>query len=292
MTPQDEPLVEVFRGSQRAAQERAVVLSALAIPHHTLRVGTQTHLLTTNSHAPRALDELAQYEAEPPLRSPRLPKGDRDAALQGAGIFALTIATFHALAQAHTLGHDWRAAGASHAAAVLSGDWWRPITALTLHADLPHLLSNLLFGGLFTALLSAEIKPARALSLTLLSGALGNLLNALLADPSHASLGASTAVFGALGLLVATRLSTSTAGTSAARAWIPLLAGLALLGWLGGPSERPGPHGPIQTDVAAHVLGLLSGLLLGILPTHRLRPLPLALATLTLLLLAWTVALQ
>lgn len=290
MPPQDEPLVEVFRGSHRAAQERAVVLTALAIPHHALRSGTQTHLLTHHSHATRALDELTQYEAEPPL-TVRLPKGDRDAAVQSAALFALTIATFHALAQSHTLGHDWRAAGASHAASVLSGDWWRPITALTLHADLAHLLSNLIFGGLFIALLGAELKPARALSLTLLAGALGNLLNALLSDPSHASIGASTAVFAALGLLVAHRLSTSTANQTAARAWIPLLAGLALLGWLGGPSERPGPHGPIQTDVAAHVLGLLAGILLGLLPVHKLKTLPLSLTALTLLLTAWFFAL-
>ena len=84
------------------------------------------------------------------------------------------------------------------------------IGTVSLGAIALDLAAYLLFGGLFTALLSAEIKPARALSLTLLSGALGNLLNALLADPSHASLGASTAVFGALGLLVATRRSTTT----------------------------------------------------------------------------------
>jgi membrane associated rhomboid family serine protease len=88
--------------------------------------------------------------------------------------------------------------------------------------------------------------------LTLLTGACGNWATALWYGPGHASIGASTAIFGALGLLTAPG---SWRRTSRWPAWVAVAASLALLGMLGSSRE---------SDVVAHLFGWLSGLTLGL----------------------------
>jgi membrane associated rhomboid family serine protease len=139
--------------------------------------------------------------------------------------------------------------------------WWRPFTALFLHADLGHLMGNLLTAVFFTPFVGRHFGAWRGWAWILLSGALGNALNAYLSYPqSFSSLGASTAIFSALGLLTASgiadlwRLSPR---PSLTRLSTPLLAGIALLGLLG---NSPDP----LTDVSGHVCGFLMGLAVGL----------------------------
>jgi rhomboid protease GluP len=144
--------------------------------------------------------------------------------------------------------------GAAHAEKILNGQWWLCVTALTLHADLIHLLSNLTIGGMFIILLCRELGSGLAWSLLLGSGALGNLLNALVQAPAHRSVGASTAVFGAVGILAA--ISMVRYRHHLLRRWfIPVAAGLALLALLGTEGK--------QTDLGAHLFGFGSGVLFG-----------------------------
>jgi len=94
--------------------------------------------------------------------------------------------------------------------------------------------------------------------------------------------GASTAVFGALGSLAALPRHRR-------RPWIPLGAGLALLAFLG-TSKR--------ADFAGHLFGFVAGVLLGagvsLLPPLRSRAAQLALAALSASapLVAWVLALR
>ena len=78
----------------------------------------------------------------------------------------------------------------------------------------------------------------------------------LLGPSTHLSVGASTAVFTALGLLASYswRLRLHVPQGWAMR-WAPLVAGAVLLGWFGSEGEG--------TDVVAHALGFLLGCLLG-----------------------------
>jgi len=262
-------LVEVYAGSRRDAHEHALVLHALRIPHNLLRAHGQTHILVQANDAPKARTELEQYAAEGALRSPRPAPANSSAGFLAAGLWCFGLSFAHILMTRFASVQIWRDDAVSVASEVRSGEWWRTITALTLHADLVHLLSNLVFGALLLGILAAEIGVGTALLLTILGGALGNWTNALLAGTGHASVGASTAVFASLGILVGGRFRSDRAGPARSRAWVPLVAGLALLGWLGGPSERMGESGLIRTDVSAHVLGLTFGLLLGLM---LLRP--------------------
>ena len=257
-------LVEVYAGSRGDARELALVLHALEIPHHLLRAHGQTHILVQANRAERARSELEQYAAEGSLRGPRPKPANSSAGFLAAGLWCFTLSLAHILMTRFASVQIWRDDGVSVAREVRSGEWWRTITALTLHADLVHLLSNLVFGALLLGILAAEIGVGTALLLTVLGGTIGNWTNAFLAGDGHASVGASTAVFASLGILVGGRFKSDRAGPARSRAWVPLVAGLALLGWLGGPSERMGENGLIRTDVSAHVLGLTFGLLLGL----------------------------
>lgn len=154
----------------------------------------------------------------------------------------------------------WLTEQASSSSVGLIGqhEWWRPFTALFLHGDVSHLAGNLLSGLIFGTLVARSIGPLRGWALILASGVAGNTLTSWVAWPeSFVSIGASTAVFGALGILsglgfsrmLRDRLSLPWAKTAA-----PVLAGIILLGWLGGGAPGGG------TDVLGHVFGFGSGL--------------------------------
>ena len=158
----------------------------------------------------------------------------------------------------------------SSTALIENHEWWRPFTALWLHADAPHIFGNLATGAVFGALVSKSIGPLKAWPLILLSGTLGNTLTSFVTYPeSFVSLGASTAVFGALGLLSGTGLIENLR-ENVAHPWIrifaPLLAGFVLLGWLGGAA--PGSN----TDVFGHVFGFAAGVLLGAIARYMEKP--------------------
>lgn len=148
-----------------------------------------------------------------------------------------------------------RAAGAQRDA-LRAGEWWRAVTALMVHADIGHLTGNLLFLFLFAFLVCRIFGPGLGWFLILAAGAAGNGMVALISGRASVGVGASTACFGALGVLVAHGVAVHLRQTAQwrelwRRAWLPLGAGLALMGMTGG---APG------TDVMAHLCGLLAGL--------------------------------
>ncbi len=101
-------------------------------------------------------------------------------------------------------GFDWLEGGALNGAIPATHEWWRVVTALTLHADVGHLLSNLAFGAVFGFLASRALGGRRRVGQYSCFGAMmGNGLDAMVMPTEQRSLGASTAVFAALGILSA-----------------------------------------------------------------------------------------
>jgi len=274
----------------------AVALEARRIPFRAEEAGTGWRLLVPPKLIATAHDELRQLEAEnrnwPPLPPPAPPQTDNQ--LITLSVLAL-LGIFHNLVRLDLSGlaaADWLGCGSADAAAIRAGEWWRTVTALTLHADGLHLMGNLLIGGVFILLLCRALGSGLAWSLILASGALGNAINAWLQAPLHRSVGASTAVFGTVGLLAAVGLFMD--GGRLHRRWhLPFAAALALLALLGTEGE--------QTDLGAHLFGFAAGIALG-LPTGFLldrhgRPTPrinavLAVANLGLVSAAWWAALH
>lgn len=289
--------------------------------------------------APRAVDEIAAFERENRGRRRQIAPGNPPsaAALPGALAVVLGLICMHGLtvgnigaagaALAHRAGlpdsHDaWiRLGGADARLMVHFGEWYRAVTALTLHAGPEHLGANACLGGIFLVLAGRELGLGVALCLTILSGMLGNMLNAWFHGAMHLSIGASTAVFGLLGALTTHRTLVMLAqdvranhgwarerpALAWARVFAPLAAGVILLGLFGtGGGEGPsGPNGPGEpgrggrTDVLAHLFGFVAGVGLGWI-LHRYNDWSrrtatawaLGLGSLGLVVAAWIMALR
>ena len=146
----------------------------------------------------------------------------------------------------------WVERGAADARRIGAGELWRCVTALTLHADLPHVLANAVSATVFVGAVCGLLGVGLGSAAVLASGALGNLANAWVRGGDHHSVGASTAVFGAVGLLCALAFSHRRRGSRRRRVALAVGAGLALLAMLGTAGER--------VDLWAHFFGLGAGL--------------------------------
>lgn len=147
---------------------------------------------------------------------------------------------------------------------IRAGEWWRALTALTLHWDATHLVGNL-SGGALLGLSAAQFwGSARAWLLIMLAAMLANLVEGLLDLGQYVSAGASTAVFAALGLVAAHAWRSRGQRTRSLRDWVPLIAGVALLGMFGAGAQDPREPVTDPTNVLSHALGFATGALLGL----------------------------
>jgi membrane associated rhomboid family serine protease len=248
--------------SRRQTRFWALVLKARLIPCRVERQGLRWQLLVPASSFAAALTELRQYETENRNWPPPPPRAQPTSNNLFATIWVLiALAIFHdvTLLRINLMGHapvDWVGFGNAHAGRILEGEWWRLATALTLHSDWLHLASNILIGGVFIVRLCRDLGSGPGWSLLLASGISGNLINAWLQSPDHRAVGASTAIFGAVGVLAAISLVRYRHNLRPQRRWaLPIAAALGLLAMLGAGGE--------QTDLGAHLFGFLSGMALG-----------------------------
>jgi len=202
---------------------------------------------------PRATESLALYERE--NRKP----WRREVKWTGllfdvrAAFWFVALILFYFSAEA--LQKNFHLPGAVDRGAVLHGEWWRVFTAVTLHADVAHLLANVTIGFVFLGFAMGCYGAGGALLLSLLGGAVGNIASLLLHEAPFRSLGASGFVMASLGLLAAHSL---TFGRHEKRAvWIGrgVIAGGLLVVLLG---LSP------KSDVVAHVGGFVGGVVLGV----------------------------
>jgi membrane associated rhomboid family serine protease len=261
------PWVIVARGRRRGEiEERAFVLGALGLPCRIEHIGDAALLAVPEAFAARALRELSEYERERSTAPPReaLPPVP-PSALPSAVVYALVLVSVHLFAAGDAFGLAWWDRGLGDAGLIRDGEWWRALTSLTLHTDLQHLAGNLLFGATFGVLFAQLVGSGVAWSSALAAGFLGNLANAWFQGEGHRSVGASTAVFGVLGCLVAFEWRRRAFyRVSLVRRLSPLVMGVVLLAWLGtGGTGAGGTGADPGTDVGAHAFGMLWGGLLG-----------------------------
>jgi len=245
--------------SRALADECTLVLSAADIAWHVRPQEGMWEVRVARGDAERAAAALTAYGAErqpPPAPAP-LPDHP-DGTLTAAIVALLLVVFFLAGGLGWWPVAEWTRRGNASASHVMVGEWWRVVTALTLHNDLAHVLGNAVAMAVFGAAVCRWFGPGAGLALIVAAGAGGNALNALLRGGAHRSLGASTAVFGAVGVLAALqltrRLRSPERGLMRIRTWAPLAAGLGLLALLGSSPD---------SDVAAHALGFLAGAALG-----------------------------
>jgi len=244
----------VYASPNRAAcADRALVLAAAAIPHQVVQDPDSNVIVVPAPFSARAIEEIALYEEANPPIVPKPPKTIRyQNAMPGIFGYLLTICAVAWLAGSSAFGANWLRAGRVDGELLRAGEWWRSITALTLHSGLGHLAGNLVFGALFGLFAGRLLGSGVAWFAIVVAGAMGNLLNTLVLAPDHRSIGASTAVFAALGIVAG---YVWRARLMSQERWVyrngPIVGGLALLMYTGTGDEN--------TDIGAHLFGFLCG---------------------------------
>jgi membrane associated rhomboid family serine protease len=278
----------------RVLREWALVLSSMGIAHAVRDAPPGWVILVSGDDQARAREAIRLYEAEnrnwPPKRQRELLPYARSLA---APLVMLLLVLFYVVTGPASASSGWFARGTASSQRILHGEIWRTVTALTLHADTLHVLGNALTGSIFLSAVNRRLGDGRGPLLVIVAGALGNGLNALWHRGGHLSIGASTAVFAAVGILVATQLSAD--HRAGPRSWFeraaPIVGGLALLGMLGAS-----PH----SDLHAHLFGLIAGLAVGLAATLFVRPkkssplvqIASALLAIAIVIVSWSVALH
>lgn len=219
----------------------------------------------------------------PEAPPPEIPEPwDTGPTLAGLAV-SLGLLAFYAALSGAGVANEWTRRGGANARALLDGDWGRAVTALTLHADVPHVVANAVLGAVVLTGLCRAFGVGLGLLMVVVTGAAGNVLNAAFQGPPHTAIGASTGVFAALGLLAGLQLIRR----PWRQGWGALAAGLALLALLGTAAG---------TDILAHLFGFGAGLGGGVVvalvlnrPPGRPAQWGLSVAATTLVVGAWIV---
>jgi len=255
-----DPLGSPVPFEKLQAKSWTLVLASRKIPCQQQRTEEGYFLLVPCQFLATAREQIQLYQQENRNWPPPLPKAEPLYENQQATLFVFALLCgFSTMTALESLGRgwtqpDWYRLGSAKAGLILAGEWWRTATALTLHSGGLHLAGNVVFGILFIGRLARDLGSGLAWSLVLATGMGGNFLNALLQSPQHDAVGASTAVFGAVGILAGVNLVRYRKPLW--RRWaMPLAGAFGLLAMLGASGER--------TDLGAHLFGLLTGIGLG-----------------------------
>ncbi len=289
----DEGWTIVYDSDNRqACSDRALVLTSLKIPFEILSDDRRCMLAVPAEVAERAKYEIWQYDKENqpvPRRKPRLvPKFQN--AVPGVVIYIVIVCLVAWLAGESVFNRDWVSAGRVDGELIRQGEWWRTLTALTLHSGFRHLAGNIGFGALFGILAGRLFGSGLTWLCVVIASGLANTLNTLLLASSHKAIGASTAVFAALGLIAGFVWS---AKLMAQDRWAyrlgPIVGGIALLAYTG-------TGGP-DTDIGAHLAGFVCGFGFGMLvtllprvPSSRQFQLLCGASAVAIVTIAWAVA--
>ncbi len=247
---------------QQACTDRALVLTSLNIPHEILRVDLHYTLVVPAEVSEKAKYEIWQYDKENQQARPQRPRSVPafQNAVPGIVAYIVVICLVAWLAGESAFNKDWLAAGRVDGELIRQGEWWRTLTALTLHSGFRHLAANIGFGALFGILAGRLIGSGLTWLCVVIASGLANTMNTLLLASSHRSIGASTAVFATLGLIAG---FVWRAKLMAQDRWSyrlgPIVGGIALLAYTG--------TGDVNTDIGAHLAGFVCGFGLGMLLT-------------------------
>jgi rhomboid protease GluP len=244
--------------SEDDADTYRLVLSSTGISHHVRKRGYGWEIGVKDTDYEKAVIAIENYLKENPevqkTEDPLYYKYQRT--YTGIWVSILLIAFYVAMTISDKSDMFVKTYGSS-AFYILHGELYRSVTSLMLHAGPLHLMGNIAGIAIFGTAVCTIMGWGMGWLMILVTGMVGNLTNALLYRSGHISVGASTAIFGAIGILSAYQFFKKfNRSGQKMKAFLPLACGLALLGILGS-----GAH----SDVMAHLFGFLAGILLGCL---------------------------
>lgn len=289
----NEDMRVVFESAnRRSCSDRALVLTSLQIPYTLVDDAHTCALLVPAEYSAQAAAELRMYDEENPPATPTpVVKVETYDPLPGLVGYVLTVCLVAGMAGFSFFDANWLAAGRVDGELVRQGELWRLITALSLHSGIKHLLGNLVFGVFFGLFAGRMLGSGVGWLAIVVAAAVANGINLLLLEPGHRAIGASTAVFAALGIVAGYvwQGQLMAQGRWSTR-YGPIVGGLALLMYTG----TGGPN----TDVGAHLLGFVCGFGSGMLLT-RVTPVlsdrkiqrRSGMAAIALIVVSWIIAL-
>jgi membrane associated rhomboid family serine protease len=242
---------------EQVALSCSLVLSSAGINHHLGQTHDTLVLSVTTDNIEEAQTQIQAYLNEnknwPP--NPISSTSDFSPLFQPPTLLLIGgMSLFYTVTGPWANHSFWFSKGAGDAEAILvNGEWYRLITALTLHADTTHLLGNCVLGGFLFHFFCKLTGNGLGMFTMLLTATLANLINVILHGSNHHFVGFSTAVFSIIGMLA--MLSLQNQPRRSYLRLMPFMAGAALLAMLGSSGER--------TDLGAHFFGLCCGLAAG-----------------------------
>jgi rhomboid protease GluP len=208
--------------------------------------------------------EFRRYTDKRPLQDDDLkdvlkflvPKGDHftTAILINANLIVFVFLVFSGINIISATPKELLDLGANRRHEVLNGESWRLFTSMFLHGGLMHVMMNLFGIGATCASIEPILGRTRTLMAYILSG-IGASLVSIYWHENTISVGASGAIFGMMGVMIALLLTKKDGGFGGAY--------LIILGLYGGVSLLFGLLGGI--DNAAHIGGLLTGIVIGLI---------------------------
>ncbi len=256
--------------TQKQADLCALILSSSGLSYRIQKIRTGWNVWVDASHYNRALESVELYFRENRNARPEFGEKNieirKDTIISGI-IVSIIILLWYILAQnADDAKEIVNRFGAS-AVKILDGEYYRSVTALMLHKDEVHLAGNMTGLFIFGTAVCSVTGWGIGWLMVLVSGMAGNMINAFMYESAHVSIGASTAVFGAIGILAGYQGSQIKRNSRPLKsAWVPMACGLALLGLLG--------SGGVEVDIMAHLFGFFCGILLGILYVLAIKKKP------------------
>jgi len=260
--PQEQPeypeTICVSEGTFRQIRDDSLVLLSQGISHRLIRSEEGPfQIFILPEHEDRARLQLALYRKENPPKeeNPPLPLSF---SLQPLWVLlAPTIVTLIDF----TDKINFTTPGISDASKVLKGEWWRSLTAQTLHGDMRHLASNLLCGYIVMNMITFRIPLLRLAPFIAIASAIANLCVSLTVQTSFRSLGFSTFVFAAIGCLSVIEFRLMPKETHGLLRRFAPLSGAASLAVFLGLGEN--------ADILGHAYGFIAGLFCGFIPSKK-----------------------
>lgn len=244
-------LLQVEKPERTRFREWSLVLTAMGIDHV---MDPEQGIFVARSEASSAVEEIRRYEHEESVLQKMYPDTEAKQGRVYIHLFILSLLLLFFTAVNSNLGmpaREWMELGRADADKIIrQNELWRTVTSLTLHSDPAHVLGNVIIGAPFIISTCALLGTGLGWLCVILGGALGNYINAWVVAPPHLSIGFSTSVFAAVGIM-----SINSIRHSRLKAGNAFVLGLALLALLG--------VGGKNTDLGAHLFGLSAGFFLG-----------------------------
>ena len=254
--PPPEETSAVACGTYRQIREYSLVLLSQGISHRLERSDTGPfEIYVTKENETKSILQLELYRRENPPREMDEPI---PLSLGLAPLWVLSVPTLVTAADFLEIIPNLNARGISDADKVLDGEWWRTITALTLHGDLRHIAGNLVSGYVALNLLSTRIPIARIAPFIAASSAMANSLTVVTVRSDYRSLGFSTFVFATMGTLSVIEFRLMPRESHGIiRRFAPLCGAILLAVFLGLGENA---------DILGHAYGFVMGCLCGFIP--------------------------